>query len=70
MTPDGNSGLPQTDVNVSDAVAFINYLYREGAPPADPWRADVDCDGEAALGDVVAIVNMIFKNGPRLTCCP
>ncbi len=57
-------------VNIGDAFAFINYLYREGAPPPDTWRADIDCDTQISLSDALVIINQIFRAGPAPLCCP
>jgi hypothetical protein len=57
-------------VNIGDALAFINYLYRDGAPPPDTWRADIDCNEQIGLSDVLIIINRIFRSGSAPACCP
>jgi hypothetical protein len=51
------------DVNVSDAVSIINYIFAGGNPP-DPFEAgDVNCDGEVNVSDSVYIINYVFTGG-------
>jgi hypothetical protein len=55
-------------LNVGDVVMLIDYLYRGGSPPEE-YRADVNCDGAVDLADALAIINIIFREGPGLRCC-
>jgi len=51
------------DVNVSDAVCIINYVFAGGDPP-DPIRSgDVNCDTEVNISDAVWIINYVFVGG-------
>jgi len=51
------------DVNVSDAVWVVNYVFVGGDPP-DPFEAgDANCDGEVNVSDAVWIVNWVFVGG-------
>jgi len=57
------------DINVSDAVYIINYVFK-GGPAPDPLEAgDADCDGAVNVSDGVYIINYVFKGGPE-PCCP
>jgi hypothetical protein len=50
-------------VNVSDAVAVINYVFIGGNPP-DPIEAgDVNCDEAVNVSDAVWIINYVFIGG-------
>jgi len=51
------------DVNVSDAVYIINYIFVSGTAPAPLESADVNCDGDVNVSDAVWIVNNIFVSG-------
>jgi hypothetical protein len=52
------------EVNVSDAVLIINYIFIQGPAP-DPLEAgNVNCDGEVNVSDAVYIINFIFIGGP------
>jgi bacillolysin len=56
------------DVNISDAVYIINYIFTGGNPP-DPFDAgNVNCDGEVNVSDAVWIVNFIFVPGSPAPC--
>ncbi len=51
------------NVNVSDAVYIINYIFIGGNPP-DPLEAgEVNCDGNVNVSDAVWIINYIFIGG-------
>jgi hypothetical protein len=50
-------------VNVSDAVAIINYVFVGGDPP-DPIEAgDCNCDDVVNVSDAVWIINYVFVGG-------
>jgi hypothetical protein len=51
------------NVNVSDAVYIINYVFIGGAAP-DPFEAgDTNCDGNVNVSDAVWIINYVFVGG-------
>jgi hypothetical protein len=51
-------------MNISDAVYIINFIFK-GGPPPDPWlSADANCNLEVNISDAVLIVNHVFKGGP------
>ncbi len=57
-----------TDVNISDAVYIINYIFAGGNPP-DPYDAgNVNCDETVNVSDAVGIVNYIFAPGSPAPC--
>jgi len=51
------------DVNVSDAVYIINYVFTGGFAPVTNAAGDVNCDGENNVSDAVAIINFVFMGG-------
>jgi len=51
------------DVNVSDAVWIINYVFVNGAPPDPLESGDANCDGDVNVSDAVWIINFVFING-------
>ncbi len=51
-------------VNVGDAVALINYVFKGGSPPEPLEAGDVNCDGAVNVGDTVYLINYVFKGGP------
>jgi hypothetical protein len=51
------------NVNVSDAVWIINYVFIGGDPP-DPIEAgDCNCDGNCNVSDAVYVINYVFIGG-------
>jgi hypothetical protein len=51
------------DVNVSDAVYIINYVFVGGDPPYPLYTGDVNCDAVVNISDAVWIINYIFVGG-------
>lgn len=49
---------------VSDIIAFVNYVFRDGPPPADPLVQDINCDGVIDIVDAVRLINYVLKAGP------
>jgi hypothetical protein len=56
-------------VNVSDAVYVVAWIFKGGPGPVDMVAADADCNGQNNISDAVHIVNWVFKGGPD-PCCP
>jgi Dockerin type I domain len=57
---DANS---DSEVNVSDAVFLINFIFAGGAAPANWEWANVNCDGAINVSDAVWIINYVFVGG-------
>lgn len=53
------------EINVSDVVYLINYIFGSGAAPASPQAADVDCDGRICLTDAVYLISYMFGDGAK-----
>jgi hypothetical protein len=51
------------DVNVSDAVYIINYVFVGGDPPDPLVSGDVNCDTDVNVSDAVWIINYVFVGG-------
>jgi C1A family cysteine protease len=51
------------EVNVSDAVHIINYVFVSGNPPDPMESGDADCSGEVNVSDAVWIINYVFVGG-------
>lgn len=61
------------NVEVTDIVYLINYLFKSGEPPLcppEPYTACADANGdfEVTLADIVYLINYLLKNGPPPQC--
>jgi len=56
-------------VNVSDAVYIVNYIFKGGPPPVIEEAGDVNNDGTVNIADAVYLINFVFQGGPE-PCCP
>jgi photosystem II stability/assembly factor-like uncharacterized protein len=56
-------------IDVADVVLLINYLFRDGTPPAILETGDVNCDEKIDVADVVYLINYLFRGGPA-PCAP
>lgn len=55
-------------INLSDAIYLLNYLFR-GGPAPDPMAAgDANCDDSVIIGDAIYLLNYLFKAGPEPSC--
>jgi uncharacterized protein (TIGR02145 family) len=52
-----------SDVNVSDAVHIINYVFVGGDPPNPIESCDCNCDEACNVSDAVWIINYVFIGG-------
>ncbi len=51
------------ELNVSDAVYIINFVFSGGNAPDPMESGDTNCDGEVNVSDAVWIINFVFENG-------
>ncbi len=51
------------EVNVSDAVYLISYIF-SGGPAPNPLRGDANCSSAVNISDVVYLIAYIFSGGP------
>jgi hypothetical protein len=51
------------NINVSDAVHIINYVFVGGNPPDPIESGDCNCDGSCNVSDAVWIINYVFVGG-------
>jgi hypothetical protein len=60
------------DVDISDPIRLLGYLFSTAPVPAPSSAADVDCSGRLTLTDAVPLVAYIFWNGaePCAACPP
>ena len=61
------------EVNTSDVVSFVNYLFKGGDPPECPpfpyiLCGDANGDDESTISDVVYLINYLFRSGPDPIC--
>jgi hypothetical protein len=51
------------EINVTDAVYLINYIFLEGPAPPTFESADVNCDLKVNITDVVYVIIYVFQGG-------
>ncbi len=51
------------DINVSDVVFLISYIFTGGLPPSPLSRGDVDCSQGVNISDAVFLISYIFSGG-------
>lgn len=51
------------EVNVSDAVWIINWVFAGGQDPDPLEIADANCDGDVNVSDAVWVINYVFTGG-------
>jgi len=56
------------DVNISDAVYLIAYIFKGGPAPFPLEAGDVNNDEDINITDAVYLINYIFKGGPPPDC--
>jgi hypothetical protein len=52
------------DIDLTDAVVILNYLFRSGPQPR-VRVSDADSDGQITLADAVRILDDLFRGGSR-----
>ena len=67
--PDTGDCNADCTIDIGDLVYLINYLFRNGDPPAPVGVGDANCDGVVDIGDVVYLVGFLYK-GAAAPGCP
>ncbi len=57
------------DLNISDLVFLVNYLFKGGDEPPCFEEADVDKDGDILVTDLTYMVDYLFKGGFTPSLC-
>jgi len=57
------------NVNVSDAVFIINFVFVGGSEPEPMESGEVNCDGGVNVSDAVYIINYVFVSGSEPCSC-
>jgi hypothetical protein len=60
------------EINLADVVYLLSDLFKGGPPPDPVCRGDANCSGFREVGDVVVLINYLFKYGQAscFECCP
>ena len=51
------------NINISDAVFLISYIFNGGPPPVPLARGDVNCSKGVNISDAVFLISYIFSGG-------
>jgi hypothetical protein len=52
------------NIDISDAVCILNFLYKKGAAPECLDSGDVNDDGNLDISDAIYVLNFLFLDGP------
>lgn len=60
------------EVDLSDLIYLVNYLFLDGPAPDCPEEANIngDTEGTIDLSDLIYLVNYLFLGGPATAACP
>ena len=56
------------NIDVSDVIFLINYLFKGGPLPVPLIAGDSNNDEEVTVSDVIYLINYLFKSGPKPEC--
>ncbi|MGB5137597.1 MAG: hypothetical protein WBP29_03595 [Candidatus Zixiibacteriota bacterium] len=51
-------------LNITDAVFCVNYIFANGLAPMDRSHGDFDCNNQTDITDIVYMINYFFASGP------
>ena len=54
-----------SEVDISDAIAVVSYLFLGGETLQPEQAADINADGELDLADAVYLLNFLYRGGPQ-----
>jgi hypothetical protein len=57
------------EINISDAVYLISYIFGGGPAPASVDAGDINCDSKVNISDAVSIISFIFSGGAGSCGC-
>jgi hypothetical protein len=57
------------DIDVSDVVFLITYIFSGGLSPIPLARGDADCSGGVGISDAVFLISYIFSGGSAPHYC-
>ena len=52
------------DINITDVVFLVNYLFLDGPAPTPLEGGDADSSGEVDIADAIFLINYLFLDGP------
>jgi len=58
------------EVDISDIVFIISYLYLGGSEPEPYWFGSVNCDTDIDISDITAIISHLYLSHDPLCCEP
>jgi hypothetical protein len=61
---------PGDNIDISDLVFLVDYMFNGGSVPPCIDEADVDATGEIDISDLVYVVDYMFNSGPAPVACP
>lgn len=61
---------PQDQLDISDLVALVDYMFTGGPPPTCLEEADLNADGSWDIADLVYMVDFMFNGGSPPVACP
>ena len=53
------------EVDISDAVSIISYLFLDGGTLQPEQAADINADGALDLADAIYLLNFLYRGGPQ-----
>ena len=56
------------EINITDVMYMINYLFRHGPSPVKFVCGDANCDDDLGILDVVLLINYLYKEGVAPGC--
>jgi len=57
---------PDGDVNLTDLIFLVNYVFKGEFPPYPKWAGDVDANCMINIADLIYMANQLFASGPSL----
>jgi hypothetical protein len=56
------------NIDLSDAIYLLNYLFKGGSPPYPKLAGDANCNGIVDMADAIFLLNYLFKGGSAPGC--